>query len=121
MKFDLTDLRLFVLVADEGSLTRAAKRQHLSLAAASTRIKSLEVQSGQTLLYREARGVRLTPPGEAFFTTPGVCCARWSNYALTCRSTELACAATYAFLPTPQRSRIFCLKSFQAFFQTIRA
>ncbi len=66
MKFDLTDLRLFVLVADEGSLTRAAQRQHLSLAAASTRIKSLEVQSGQTLLYREARGVRLTPPGEAF-------------------------------------------------------
>lgn len=66
MKFDLTDLRLFVLVADEGSLTRAAQRQHLSLAAASTRIKSLEAQSGQTLLYREARGVRLTPPGEAF-------------------------------------------------------
>ena len=66
MKFDLTDLRLFVLAADEGSLTRAALRQHLSLAAASTRIKSLEVQSGQPLLYREARGVRLTPPGEAF-------------------------------------------------------
>jgi DNA-binding transcriptional LysR family regulator len=66
MHFDLTDLRLFVLVADEGSLTRAAQRQHLSLAAASTRIKSLEGQSGQALLYREARGVRLTPPGEAF-------------------------------------------------------
>lgn len=66
MHFDLTDLRLFVLVADEGSLTRAAQRQHLSLAAASTRIKSLEAQSGQALLYREARGVRLTPPGEAF-------------------------------------------------------
>ncbi len=66
MHFDLTDLRLFVLVADEGSLTKAALRQHLSLAAASTRIKSLEGQSGQALLYREARGVRLTPPGEAF-------------------------------------------------------
>ena len=66
MHFDLTDLRLFILVADEGSLTRAAQRQHLSLAAASTRIKSLETQSGQALLYREARGVRLTPPGEAF-------------------------------------------------------
>lgn len=66
MQFDLTDLRLFVLVAQEGSLTRAALRQHLSLAAASTRIKSLETQSGQALLYREARGVRLTPPGEAF-------------------------------------------------------
>jgi DNA-binding transcriptional LysR family regulator len=66
MHFDLTDLRLFVLAADEGSLTRAAQRQHLSLAASSTRIKSLEAQCGQTLLYREARGVRLTPPGEAF-------------------------------------------------------
>ncbi|OOG51764.1 LysR substrate-binding domain-containing protein, partial [Polaromonas sp. C04] len=66
MNFDLTDLRLFVLTADESNLTRAAARQHLSLAAASARIKSLEAQAGLPLLYREARGVRLTPPGEAF-------------------------------------------------------
>ena len=66
MQFDLTDLRLFVLTADEGNMTRAAERQHLSLAAASARIKSLEAQSGLSLFYREARGVRLTPPGEAF-------------------------------------------------------
>jgi DNA-binding transcriptional LysR family regulator len=66
MQFDLLDLRLFVLAADEGSLTRAALRGHLSLAAASSRIKSLEAQSGHALFYREARGVRLTPPGEAF-------------------------------------------------------
>ncbi|SFB94549.1 transcriptional regulator, LysR family [Polaromonas sp. OV174] len=66
MHFDLTDLRLFVLTADEGKLTRAAVRQHLSLAAASARIKTLEAQAGMPLLYREARGVRLTPPGEAF-------------------------------------------------------
>jgi DNA-binding transcriptional LysR family regulator len=66
MRFDLNDLRLFVLVAEEGTLTRAAVRQHLSLAAASARIKALEEQSGVPLLYREARGVRLAPPGEAF-------------------------------------------------------
>lgn len=66
MHFDLTDLRLFVLTAEEGNLTRACVRQHLSLAAASARIKSLENQAGLPLLYREARGVRLTPPGEAF-------------------------------------------------------
>lgn len=66
MQFDLTDLRLFVLTADEGNMTRAALRQHLSLAAASARIKSLEAQSGLRLFYREARGMRLTPPGEAF-------------------------------------------------------
>lgn len=66
MQFDLTDLRLFVYAAEERSLTRAAARQHLSLAAASGRIKALEAQAGLPLLYREARGVRLTPPGEAF-------------------------------------------------------
>ena len=66
MHFDLTDLRLFVCTADEGSLTRAAQLQHMSLPAASVRIKSLEGQSGQALFYRQARGVRLTPAGEAF-------------------------------------------------------
>lgn len=66
MQFDLTDLRLFLYAAEEGNLTRAAARQHLSLAAASARIKALEEQAGLPLLYREARGVRLTPPGEAF-------------------------------------------------------
>ncbi len=66
MHFDLTDLRLFVRAAEEGALTRAAARQHLSLAAASARIKALEDQAGAPLLYREARGVRLTPAGAAF-------------------------------------------------------
>lgn len=66
MQFDLTDLRLFVLVAEELNLTRAAARQQLSLAAASARIKSLEEQAGLPLLVREARGVSLTAPGEAF-------------------------------------------------------
>lgn len=66
MQLDLTDLRLFVLTAEESNLTRAAARQHLSLAAASARIKALEGQTGLSLFYREARGVRLTPPGEAF-------------------------------------------------------
>src|SRR5881628_2652873 len=66
MEFDLTDLHLFVLTADEGKLTRAAAARHLSLAAASARIKALEDQAGLPLFYREARGVRLTPAGVAF-------------------------------------------------------
>jgi DNA-binding transcriptional LysR family regulator len=66
MRFDLTDLRLFIVVASEANLTRAAALQHLSLAAASARIKALEAQAGVPLLHREARGVRLTPPGQAF-------------------------------------------------------
>ncbi|MFT3802017.1 MAG: LysR family transcriptional regulator [Burkholderiaceae bacterium] len=66
MDFDLTDLRLFLRIAEEGSLTRAAELSHMSLAAASTRVKGLEAQAKQRLLYRQPRGVRLTPPGEVF-------------------------------------------------------
>lgn len=47
MHLDLTDLRLFIRAANEGSFTRAAQGQHLSLPAASIRIKSLEKQIGQ--------------------------------------------------------------------------
>ncbi|WP_066272031.1 LysR substrate-binding domain-containing protein [Hydrogenophaga palleronii] len=66
MDFDLLDLQLFLAVAERSNITRAAESQHLSLAAASGRIKALETHSGVPLLYREARGVRLSPAGEAF-------------------------------------------------------
>ncbi|HMS07580.1 MAG TPA: LysR substrate-binding domain-containing protein [Burkholderiaceae bacterium] len=57
---------LFVATAESLSLTRGSARQHLSLAAASSRVKALETRSGTALLERGARGVRLTPAGEAF-------------------------------------------------------
>jgi DNA-binding transcriptional LysR family regulator len=65
MDFDLLDLRLFNEVARLSSITRAAEALHLSLAAASARIKGLEAHARMPLLWREARGVRLTPAGEA--------------------------------------------------------
>ena len=65
MQFNLIDLTLFVRVAETGSITRAAGHVHLSLAAASSRVRALEAQARMPLLYREARGVRLTAAGEA--------------------------------------------------------
>ncbi|MGO4381008.1 LysR family transcriptional regulator [Pseudoduganella sp. RAF53_2] len=64
MLFDLTDLRLFIHIAEQKSLTRAAERMHISLAAASNRIKELETRFGTRLLYRENKGVQLSPAGE---------------------------------------------------------
>jgi len=64
MHFDLVDLRLFTHVAQASSLTRGAERAHLSLPAASTRIKNLEEQIGLKLLSRTSQGVTLTAPGE---------------------------------------------------------
>jgi DNA-binding transcriptional LysR family regulator len=68
MLFDLTDLRLFIHIAESGSLTRAAERMHLSLGAASNRIKELESRFGMRLLYRENKGVQLSPAGETLLS-----------------------------------------------------
>lgn len=64
MLFDLTDLRLFIFIAELKSLTKAAERTHLSLAAASNRVKEMESRFGMRLLYRESKGVQLSPAGE---------------------------------------------------------
>ena len=70
--FDFADLRLFICIAEENSLTRGAERVHMSLPAASTRIKNLEELLGAKLLYRASNGVTLTPPGTGAAAT----CAR---------------------------------------------
>ncbi|MFY3384333.1 LysR family transcriptional regulator [Paracidovorax sp. MALMAid1276] len=65
MNYDLTDLRLFVAVAEEGNLTRGAARAFLAPSSASHRIRRLEEALNATLLERQARGVQLTRAGEA--------------------------------------------------------
>lgn len=64
MRFDLVDLNLFTHIAEASSLTRGAERAHLSVPAASMRIKNLEEQVGVKLLSRTSQGVKVTPPGE---------------------------------------------------------
>jgi DNA-binding transcriptional LysR family regulator len=65
MRPDLTSLALFIRVAESRSITKAAAASHIALAAASRRIAQLEDQLGSALLHRTARGVELTPAGEA--------------------------------------------------------
>lgn len=65
MHYDLTDLRLFVAVAEERNLTRGADKVHLAPSSASHRIRQLEDALGTQLLTRQARGVQLTRAGES--------------------------------------------------------
>lgn len=65
MRFDLTDLRVFLQACDAGSMTEAASRCALTLAAVSARIRALEDEAGAALLQRHARGVSPTVAGEA--------------------------------------------------------
>ena len=67
MHFDLTDLRLFAAVVEEGSLTVGASRAGISLPSASARMKGMEEMLGTALLERHRRGVRPTPAGHALF------------------------------------------------------
>ncbi|AWK86620.1 LysR substrate-binding domain-containing protein [Azospirillum thermophilum] len=65
MRFDLTDLRLFLHVVEAASITHGAERSHLALASASARIRGMEEALGVPLLERGRRGVRPTPAGRA--------------------------------------------------------
>ncbi|MFF2184961.1 LysR family transcriptional regulator [Streptomyces sp. NPDC058155] len=63
MRYDLDDLRLFLGIMAEGSITGGARRMHLSLPSASARVRALEHNAGVELLIRGRRGVRPTPAG----------------------------------------------------------
>lgn len=65
MRFDLTDLRLFLSVVECGSLTQGARAMHLALASVSERMAGMEATLGAPLLERNRRGVRPTAAGEA--------------------------------------------------------
>ena len=65
MHFDLIDLRLYLNVVQAGNITAGASLSHLSLAAASARIRAMEAAFGVECLQRSRRGVSPTPAGQA--------------------------------------------------------
>jgi DNA-binding transcriptional LysR family regulator len=62
---ELYQLKTFVMVAEEGHLTRAAERLHASQPSVSGHIKALEEELGLTLFDRTPKGMRLTAVGAA--------------------------------------------------------
>jgi DNA-binding transcriptional LysR family regulator len=60
---ELRQLQLFLAAAEEGSITAAAKRMHLTQPALSRQVKALEEELGVELFTRGAHSVNLTPAG----------------------------------------------------------
>ncbi|SNY93592.1 transcriptional regulator, LysR family [Cohaesibacter sp. ES.047] len=59
------DLRIFLAISREGTLSGAAKRLRLGLATVSRRMERLEASVGQPLFVRQQTGYRLTEDGTA--------------------------------------------------------
>jgi DNA-binding transcriptional LysR family regulator len=62
---ELRQLRNFLIIGEEGSITAAARILRITQPALSRQIKSLEDDLGTPLLERGAHSVTLTPAGEA--------------------------------------------------------
>ncbi len=86
MNFKRHHLLYFVTVADEGQITRAARKLNLAQPALSQAMAQLESDLGFKLLDRHARGVTLTRAGEAFLVNARAAVSAWSDAAETARS-----------------------------------
>jgi DNA-binding transcriptional LysR family regulator len=63
---NLRQLEYFVVIAQEGSFTRASERLLVAQPSLSQQIRALESELGGSLLERLPRGVRLTMAGQSF-------------------------------------------------------
>ncbi len=103
MSFKRGQLEYFVEVAREGQMTRAAKRLHIAQPALSQAIAQLESELGLKLLERHARGVTLTPAGEAFYEKARLAVAATDDAIQTARSLARSQQGTieFGFLGAP--------------------
>ena len=63
MRYELTDLKVFLAIAAARSLSGGAAGMHLPAPSASYRLKNLEQALGAALFERTPKGMQLTPAG----------------------------------------------------------
>jgi LysR family transcriptional regulator, benzoate and cis,cis-muconate-responsive activator of ben and cat genes len=86
MDFKRGQLRYFLAVAEEGQITRAATKLHIAQPGLTQAIRQLESELGVELLERHARGVTLTPAGEAFLPKARAVVTTEQDAALTAKA-----------------------------------
>ncbi len=65
-QFDSVTARLILVLAETGSIGRAAERESIASSAVSRRVSDLESRLGVVLFDRSAQGVRLTAAGQIY-------------------------------------------------------
>lgn len=61
---EVSDLKIFLAVAQQGSISRAAEELHYVQSNVTARIKQLEERLGTILFHRKSRGVEMTSSGQ---------------------------------------------------------
>jgi DNA-binding transcriptional LysR family regulator len=79
LPLDFVTIELIAAAAEEGSISRAARRNHLALAAASRRITEFEQRVGMRVFERQARGVRVSPVAEPLLARIQALLAAYGN------------------------------------------
>jgi hypothetical protein len=87
---ELREMRAFVVVVEEGSLSAAARRLRLSQPALSQTMAALERQLGMPLLVRRNTGVQATEAGMTLLTEARAVLAR-HDQALAARCASAFC------------------------------
>ena len=80
---ELRVLRYFLAVADEGSITAAARRVRVAQPSLSRQLRALEAELGVELLSRDGRSIKLSPAGRRFLPIVRDLVARAENARAT--------------------------------------
>jgi DNA-binding transcriptional LysR family regulator len=84
---ELRHLRYFVAVAELESISRAAKRLHVSQPPLSRQIRDLEAEMGVVLFQRDSRRLTLTPAGEVLLSEARAILQRFDDGVVLTRET----------------------------------
>jgi DNA-binding transcriptional LysR family regulator len=87
IEMDLRHLRYFVVVAEEGHITRAAERLNIQQPPLSRLIKAIEQELEVQLFRRKPRGVELTEAGRGFLDKARLALANVDQAIVTARRT----------------------------------
>ncbi len=87
-KFEFSQLRCFIAVADELNFRRAAERLHMTQPPLSRQIRLLEHALGLQLFERSNKQVRMTPAGISFYHSASDILQRSEHAVLTARQAE---------------------------------
>lgn len=91
---ELRHLRYFVMVAELGSVSRAAEKLFMAQPPLSAQIKQLELELGVTLFLRQPRGVKLTAAGESYLEDARAILARTEQATQRARERQSVQRAT---------------------------